>query len=156
MVKRDDGVGGPAAAWEVATGVLRMSAALVDGVQTGVLRRGFDDVRPAHGFAFSLISRGPTTAARLAEHLGITKQATAELVQHLVDRGYVERRPDPDDGRSRLLVLTARGVACTRAAEEAAAETVEGWRTRLGDEGFAALRSALSAAGTSGPLRPSW
>ena len=39
----------------------------------------------------------------------MTKQAMAELVAHLEDRGYVDRVPDPDDRRAKLVRATAKG-----------------------------------------------
>jgi len=142
--------------WEAAIAVLRLSGQLVEGIQEGLVRRGFDDVRPAHGFAFARISEGDATTGDVAEHLGITKQASGQLVDYLVDHGYVMRRPDERDARARLLLLTERGRACTTAAEDSAAETVEGWKSRLGPPGFAQLQAALSAITTPGRLRPSW
>lgn len=142
--------------WQTAAAVLRLSSQLVDGIQEGLARRGFDDVRPAHGFAFVRISAGGATAADLAEHLGVTKQAASQLVAHLVDRGYVTRQDDPRDARARLLLLTERGRACTRAAEAAASETVEGWERRLSPEQSALLRTALASLTSPGRLRPSW
>jgi DNA-binding MarR family transcriptional regulator len=142
--------------WETAVSLLRLSGQLVDGIQEGLARRGFDDVRPAHGFAFARISDGDATTADLAEHLGITKQAAGQLVEYLVDHGYVVRRPDERDARARLLLLTERGWACTAAAEAAASETVDGWKSQLGPAEFGRLRAALRTITTSGRLRPSW
>jgi DNA-binding MarR family transcriptional regulator len=142
--------------WSTATAVLRFATELVEGIQHGVAERGFDDVRPVHGFAFALLSAAPATTAQLAGHLGITKQATSELVAHLVDRGYLTRVPDPADRRARLLVLTDRGHDCTRAAQEAAERTVERWERRMTPGQAAALRAALAAGATPGPLRPAW
>lgn len=45
----------------------------------------------------------------LAEKLGITPQAVAQLVRELAEMGLVERVPDPDDGRARLVRFTRRG-----------------------------------------------
>ncbi len=142
--------------WSTAAAVLRLATELVDAVQAGVVARGFPDVRPAHGFAFARIAAGDATTADVAAHLGVTKQSAAELVATLVERGYVTREPDPRDARARLLSLTARGRACTAAAEAAAAEAVAAWRSRLGVEHFAGLQSALAALALPGPLRPSW
>lgn len=136
--------------------VLRLATQLVDGIQEGTKRRGFDDIRPAHGFAFLLISAGDATTADVAVHLGITKQAAGQLVDHLVTRGYVERRPDPRDARARLLVLTERGWACTAAAEEAATETVDLWKQRLGPSMYRQITAALDALVEPGRLRPIW
>jgi DNA-binding MarR family transcriptional regulator len=146
----------PGESWETAVAVLRLTSQLVDGIQEGLVRRGFDDVRPAHGFAFVRISEGDATTADVAEHLGTTKQAAGQLVDYLVNHGYVMRRPDERDARARLLLLTERGWACTAAAEAAAGETVDGWRSQLGPSGFGQLQGALGTLTTSGGLRPSW
>lgn len=136
--------------------VLRVASQLVDGIQEGLVRRGFDDVRPAHGFAFARLSGAPATASELATHLGVSKQAAGQLVDHLVKRGYLRRQPDPADGRARLLVLTSRGRACTIAADEAAAEVVRLWRDQLNPSQFAQLQQALQALAVPGRLRPTW
>jgi DNA-binding MarR family transcriptional regulator len=142
--------------WSVATDALLLAAQLVEGIQEGLARRGFADVRPAHGFAFARISAGDATIADVAEHLGVTKQAAAQLVHQLEDRGYVTRRPHPLDARAALLALTDTGIACTRAAQDAASEVVESWRTALGELQFRRLQQGLQAIVQPGPLRPSW
>jgi DNA-binding MarR family transcriptional regulator len=142
--------------WATATEILRLASELVEGIQSGLAARGYDDVRPAHGFAFVRLSAAPATTAQLAEYLGITKQAMSEVVHHLIARGYLARQPDPSDRRAQLLLLTDRGQACTRAAEQAAAETVGSWRNRLSTEQFAELQGALHAIAQPGRLRPAW
>ena len=142
--------------WSVATDVLLLSAQLVEAIQEGIARRGFRDVRPVHGFAFARISAGDATIAALAEYLGVTKQAAAQLVRQLEERGYVARQPHPLDARATLLTLTSSGVACTRAAEAAASGAVERWRPVLGEQRFTQLQLALRAIVRPGPLRPSW
>ncbi|MBO1756874.1 MarR family winged helix-turn-helix transcriptional regulator [Allobranchiibius sp. CTAmp26] len=146
----------PGDEWSTATAVLRLGSKLVDGIQQGVAAAGFPDVRPVHGFAFVRLSEAPATTAQLAQHLGITKQATSEIAQYLVDRGYLTRVPDPTDRRARLLVLTDRGRSCTRAAQAAASRTVHSWEQDLTDGQKAALRDGLVAAAGSGRLRPAW
>jgi DNA-binding MarR family transcriptional regulator len=142
--------------WGTAVAVLRLSRQLVERIDDGVARRGFNDVRPAHGFAFARIAGGGATTGDVAEHLGVTKQAAAQLIDHLVDHGYVERVRDPRDARARLLLLTDRGRACTVAAEAAAREAVEEWRVELGGEGFTRMQAALERITEPGALRPNW
>lgn len=142
--------------WETAATVLRLASQLVEGVQDGLASRGFDDVRPAHGFAFVRISAGSTTTAELAAHLGITKQAASQLVEQLVRRGYLIREDHPRDARARVLELTERGRACTDAARDAAAEIVETWRQQLEPTQYETLRAALGTIVVPGRLRPSW
>jgi DNA-binding MarR family transcriptional regulator len=136
--------------------VLAAGNALVDGIQAGVVERGFTDVRPAHGFAFARLAPSGATVSELAAHLGITRQAAAQLVDELVAKDYVARRPHPDDGRAQLITLTERGWACTRAAEAAAAETVRTWAAILGEDRLRAVRHALAEIAPAGHLRPTW
>ncbi len=140
----------------VAMLVVRAASQVVEGIQQGLAERGFVDVRPAYGFAFVRISAGDASMVDVAEHLGVTKQAASQLVEQLVQRGYVERQPYPGDGRSRQLRLTARGWACTRAADHAAADIAESWGRQLGDDGVAALYAGLRAVVLPGRLRPAW
>jgi DNA-binding MarR family transcriptional regulator len=143
-------------AQSLAFGLLAASRALVDGVSAGVSARGFCDVRPAHGFAFARLSAGGATITELAEHLDVTRQAAAQLVDELTAKGYVERRPHPRDARARLVVLTDKGRACTQAAEAAITDTLRPWEAALGRERLLALRDDLLRVAPSGPLRPAW
>src|SRR5690349_14465790 len=102
--------------------LLAASGDLAQRIHDGVVARGFTDLRPAHGFAFARLAPDGATVTDLATHLGVTKQAASQLVDEIVCKGYAERRPHPQDARARLIVLTERGWACTRAAEAAAAE----------------------------------
>ena len=113
-------------------------------------------MRPAHGFAFSRLSAGGATITQLAEHLGISRQAAAQLVDELTAKGYVQRQPHPDDARARLITLTDKGWACTQAAEAAIADTVRPWATALGERRLHALRNDLIRIAPRGPLRPTW
>jgi DNA-binding MarR family transcriptional regulator len=154
--ERAHGDGAQDAAENIALAGLLLSAAatLVDGVHARVAAAGFDDLRPAHGFAFVRISAGSATVGDVAEHLGVTKQAASQLVDELVRKGYVTRAAHPTDARARLLALTPRGWACTRAADRAMAELMGQWSAVLGRRRLAALRQDLARVVTPGPLRP--
>ncbi|MEW2578559.1 MarR family winged helix-turn-helix transcriptional regulator [Streptomyces syringium] len=136
--------------------VLALSGQLVHEIHARVVQQGFEDLRPAHGYAFARISVGDATTANLAEHLGVTKQAAAQLVEELVRKGYVERHPHPQDARARLLGLTEAGRAATRAADQAARAAVAPWREALGEARFSALVADLTRLTPSEPIRPTW
>ena len=136
--------------------LLAVAGELTQRINDGVVARGFEGVRPAHGFAFARLATAGATATDLAVHLGVTKQAASQLVDEIVRKGYAERRPHPDDARARLVVLTERGWACTRAAEEAAAEAVRGWADVLGEVQVRALLGQLARIAPNGPIRPAW
>ncbi|WP_037670369.1 MarR family winged helix-turn-helix transcriptional regulator [Streptomyces griseus] len=135
--------------------LLAVAGELTQRIHEGVEARGFEG-RPAYGFAFTRLAPDGATVTELATHLGVTKQAASQLVDELVRKGYVERRPHPGDARARLIVLTERGWACTRAAEEAAAEVVRGWGELLGESEVRVLREQLLRIAPYGPIRPIW
>lgn len=137
-------------------GLLTAATVLVDDIQRGVEARGFTDIRPTHGFVFSRLSAAGATVTEVAEHLGVTRQAASQIVDDLVVKGYVERRPHPFDARARLVVLTDRGRRCTHAAEDAAVDALESWQDRVGEQRLLAMRDQLLRLAPGGPLRPAW
>ncbi|MEU5086922.1 MarR family winged helix-turn-helix transcriptional regulator [Streptomyces sp. NPDC021356] len=143
-------------AMALSAALLAVAGELTQRIHDGVVARGFEGLRPAHGFAFARLAPGGATVTELAAHLGVTKQAASQLVDEIVRKGYAERRPHPGDARARLIVLTARGRACTRAAEASAAEAVRGWSAALGEDEVRALGERLARIAPYGPVRPAW
>jgi DNA-binding MarR family transcriptional regulator len=73
----------------------------------------------------------------------MTKQALNYLLGELERLGYLERRPDPDDARSKRIALTQRGRALVPVIRDAVAEVERDWATRLGQKRFDRLRALL-------------
>ncbi|MFD1656791.1 MarR family winged helix-turn-helix transcriptional regulator [Streptomyces caeni] len=143
-------------AMALSAALLAVAGELTRRIHHGVEARGFEGLRPAHGFAFARLAPGGATVTDLAAHLGVTKQAASQLVEEIVRKGYAERRPHPEDARARLVVLTERGRACARAAEEAAAEAVRPWAELLGEREIRSLFRQLLRIAPCGPIRPTW
>ncbi|MFC6288185.1 MarR family winged helix-turn-helix transcriptional regulator [Nocardioides sp. GCM10027113] len=112
-------------------------------VVDGVVGAGYPQ-KPKHSAVFAQISPAGSRLTELARKANMTPQAMGELVDELVDMGYVVRRPDPADGRAKLIVLTKRGrdaVAAGRATIEGIEEQVT---AALGDRGHRELRRLLT------------
>ena len=73
--------------------------------------RGFDDLDAAHLNVFQYPGPQGARPSELAARLRISKQALNYLLGELERLGYLERRPDPDDLRSKRIALTARGIS---------------------------------------------
>lgn len=58
-----------------------------------------------------LVERGPSRSQALTAALMLDKSTTTRVVDALVKKGYVERRPDPDDARALALTVTPAGRA---------------------------------------------
>jgi len=102
----------------------------------GVVRRELaralpHDCPPASAVVLTLLGRyGEMRMSRLADLLGIDMSVTSRQVAHVVDHGWVDRRPDPLDGRVRLLRLTGSGERLLAETHRRVTETLA---SRLGD-----------------------
>jgi DNA-binding MarR family transcriptional regulator len=81
-----------------------------------------------------------TELAQLAQ---VSKPTVVYLVNDLELLGYVERAPDPADGRAKLVRLTARGAQAQEAAREIVAQIEGDWSRLLGPSDFDTLRQLL-------------
>src|ERR1700742_662607 len=67
---------------------------------------GYADLRPTHGCVFRFVREDGMRLTELATLAGITKQSAGEIVDELARLGYVERIPDPEARRAKLISLT--------------------------------------------------
>ena len=112
-------------------------------IEAALREAGFDDVRPTAGNVFPFVPPEGITVSALAERARVRKQTMTQAVEQLERAGYVERRPNPRDRRSRLVFLTERG-ASVPPVTHAAAEGVEGrWAELTSPEELEALRGSL-------------
>lgn len=143
-------------AMSLTAALLSAAGSLVQDIHTGVAAHGYTDIRPTHGFVFSLLAPDGATVTEIAAHLGFTRQAASQIADELEAKGYVRRSPHPDDARARLVTLTDKGWRCTRAAEAAALEALGPWAELVGEERLLALRDELLRLAPGGPVRPTW
>lgn len=115
-----------------------------DEIISGIRSRGFPDFRLTDTRVVRNLEEEGTRITELAERARMTKQAMSELVRRVERRGYVERRPDPDDGRAKRVHMTETGLRLTQAAREAYRDVAERWAEALGEEEFARLEELLT------------
>jgi DNA-binding MarR family transcriptional regulator len=108
-----------------------------------VARRGFDDLRPALLAVAQHVKRSGSRVTELAALSMLTKPTVVHMVDELERLGYVERRPDPADGRAKLVVMTERGVRAEAAGREAIAQIHEAWTELIGERSMARLETEL-------------
>jgi DNA-binding MarR family transcriptional regulator len=113
---------------------------------------GYAEIRPAHGCVFGNMSPHGARLTDLAERARITKQSVGEIVTNLEELGYVERIPDPNDRRAKLVRLTPRGQEAQDAALETFAQIEAEWAERIGTKKVAVLRAALEELSLLPPL----
>lgn len=104
---------------------------------------GFDDIRPAAANVFPFVRPEGITVSELAELARVRKQTMAQAVDRLERTGYVERRPNPRDRRSRLVFLTERGASVPPVTHAAAERVEEHWAQLMGTSQLESLRASL-------------
>ena len=109
----------------------------------GLAQRGFDDLDAPHLAVFQYPGPQGARPSELAAQLRISKQALNYLLGELERLGYLERRADPDDLRSKRIALTPRGETVVRVIRETVAKLEREWEAQLGAKRFAQLRTLL-------------
>ncbi len=114
-----------------------------DRIFDAVTAAGLEGITRAQARLLAGIDLDGTRLVVLAERARIAKQTALALVNGLEAAGYVERVPDPSDGRARLVRLTARGRLGLPQARAEEARIEAEWEAQLGRRRMEALRSAL-------------
>ena len=117
---------------------------------------GFAEIRPAHGCVFANIDQEGSRLTELAERSGLAKQSVGEAVGDLEQLGFVERVPDPEDGRAKIIRLTPHGGEALAAAGEIFDDMEGRFAAEIGQAKFDAYRDTLVRlpAVTRAPAEP--
>ena len=71
-----------------------------------------DTVDPSQAaLLYTLKCRGALRLGDIAEAMQLDASTVSRHVQQLGDRGFIEREPDPVDGRARIIALSPAGAA---------------------------------------------
>jgi DNA-binding MarR family transcriptional regulator len=141
-----------------ATLLLQAFQRLVDELVADLHQAGYIDIRSAHSRVFEHLPAKGARVARMAQEAQMTQQSMTELVEYLERRGYIERLPDPSDGRAKLVRLTRSGKKLSAKGDEIMDRIDAGWEARLGKRRLrdmrSALRDVLESYSRQKPLRP--
>ena len=138
---------GPGPVTTVITLFRRAAVLMIEDLVGRLQAAGFPDVSASFHPVFENIDPGGTRLTTLAARAGMTHQSMGEVVDALRERGYVERRPDPSDGRARLVCLTEEGRRLARRALREIAAIEDEWRSHFAEAGLDRdLRSVLQDA----------
>jgi DNA-binding MarR family transcriptional regulator len=100
---------------------------------------GYGDVREPHFQIFGNIRMGGIRLTELADRAQLSLAAASELVNDLADLGYLTRRPDPADGRAKLIELTKRGRDLMADAGSRVADIERRWSALVGEKNFSQM-----------------
>lgn len=102
----------------------------------------------AIGFTLlSIDSRKGTPSTALGPRMGMESTSLSRILKTIEERGYIERRPNPNDGRGVLIHLTALGLEKRKESKEVVMRFNEVVKTRLNEkdlEGFFKTTDAIN------------
>lgn len=117
---------------------------VADRLGQAVSEVGGEAMRPSFGFVLRAVAAENPTVSRLAELLGVTKQAASRMADDMVTAGFLARRAaDPDDRRRVQLELTDTGRAIRERALAESREMEAELRRRFGDSSLDQMRAVL-------------
>jgi DNA-binding MarR family transcriptional regulator len=111
--------------------------------RTTLRSRGHTELLPSHQVVFAGLGRAGTRLTVLAHNAGMTKQAMGQIVDDLEQLGYVERTPDPDDGRAKIVRFTDAGLDFVCDAAEVLDEIWREYSALLGAQELDQLQDTL-------------
>lgn len=117
--------------------------ALEQQVFDALVAAGVTDLTPAQARIAARIAPDGSRVSDLAAQARVTKQSAASLVEQLERAGYVERVPDPTDGRARLVRLTPRLARVAEVADAEVERVLAGWARVVGEERLDDLHGIL-------------
>jgi DNA-binding MarR family transcriptional regulator len=112
-------------------------------VEAALDEAGFGDIRPPHANVFTFARPEGIQVSELTKLAHVRKQTMTQAVEELERLGYVERRPDPNDRRARLVFLTERGKGVRPIAMATGRLVDERWAEIAGSEEIEQIKHAL-------------
>jgi DNA-binding MarR family transcriptional regulator len=112
---------------------------IIDQLAQTLLERALPDkLKMSHFGVLNHFARlgGEQGPAELARAFQVTKGAMTNTVQRLRDRGLVEVKPDPGDGRGKLVRITDKGLRVRAKAINAISPEIAELETQFGGGKF--------------------
>jgi DNA-binding MarR family transcriptional regulator len=110
------------------------------------LRQESDDETTMPQFrVLGYLAEEPMTMSAIARRRHVSFQSAGELVQALVERGWVVRMPDPSDRRQSLLQLTEAGLARYEQAQHHMLERLASFMDQLDEDEKTTIQQALQS-----------
>ncbi|WP_020521983.1 MarR family winged helix-turn-helix transcriptional regulator [Catelliglobosispora koreensis] len=106
-------------------------------------QEGFAPLGPRYGAVLAYLDEEGTRATELAQLSGQHKQVVGTLIDELVAMDCVERQPDPQDRRAKLIVPTAHGLERMRRSDAIMAAIEERHARLIGKSAYAEFKQAF-------------
>jgi DNA-binding MarR family transcriptional regulator len=105
---------------------------------------GYNNLKLSYAAVLSRISFSGTRLVDVAEKNGMTKQAIGQLANEIEQLGYIQRIPDPFDGRAKNLVFTDLGQQLIQDSIQAVDDVEQEFAELIGEESIRQLNALIT------------
>lgn len=109
-----------------------------------LLERGWGPISRSQSLVLTHIANGASRASRIAEFMGVSRQAISQLLGEMAEAGLVAFHPDPDDRRAQRVGFAPAGARIREDAQQILRELEKELESILGKARTESLRSALA------------
>lgn len=112
-------------------------------LQTRLDALGWGRLGRSQSLILAHISNGETRASRIADNMGVTRQALSQFLAELTEKKLIVVEGDPDDKRARIIRYSPEAEAILKDARKVLSDIEREMSLAVGEEAFQTLRSAL-------------
>ena len=116
-----------------------------ESLRARLLRRGWAPVTRSQSLVLANVANGVNRASRIAENLGVSRQAMSQLLAEMVDKELIEIVPDPQDRRAQRVEFSPAGAAIREDAQQILRELEAEMASTIGEPALAVVRKALAS-----------
>lgn len=116
-----------------------------DGLQACLQAKGWGHVSRPQSMVMSNVLSGVKRPSDIARNVGVSRQAMHSTLNQMVEMGMLELKDDPEDGRSKIVAVTAMGQRMRKDADAAVDALTEELVRRIGKTNVANLFKAFQA-----------
>ncbi len=105
--------------------------------------KGYDALTETHLSFFASLDCGQTQASKVAQRLGISRQAVYRTTTELQNQGFLTLETNPDQRNQKRIAMTDKGMQLVRDARDALATAEAEFVSRTGLTSIEVLRGWL-------------
>ena len=124
--------------------LLKLERHFTQQVLTKLAADGMEDITLRHFVIIPHIDHQGARAVEISRQVGISKQAVSKLIDELVQKGYLELKADPSDGRAHLVFMSNKGNEFLKSAIKYTQQVEKQWAAEVGEQEFKTMKSAMN------------
>lgn len=116
-----------------------------ESLQSSMEASGLPRIPRSWSLVLVNLADGVTRPIKLAQNIGVSRQAMHKTLEEMARQGLIEIRQDPEDRRANVVAFSPRAEQLQRAALAALAHIESELASRIGANRLAALKGALAS-----------